>query len=98
MNSLTSEAILYSESFLNIYKKGVKMSKKFSISYKPFLCTKNSPMNKYFHGEILKVVHKNLVFFTSVYAALWSPAGKWLTSWLLFVILIVFLSLSRCGT
>ena len=37
-------------------------------------------------------------------AALWSPAGLGLTSWLLFVMLIVFLSLShvvywvRCGT
>ena len=37
-------------------------------------------------------------------AALWSPAGKGLASWLLLVIFIVFLSLShmvawvRCGT
>ena len=37
-------------------------------------------------------------------AALWSPAGKGLNSWLLFVMLIVFLSLCtvvscvRCGT
>ena len=37
-------------------------------------------------------------------AALWSPAGKGLTSWLLLVMLIVFLLLShvvswvRCGT
>ena len=37
-------------------------------------------------------------------AALWSPAGKGLTFWLLNVILIVFLSLAhvvsgvRCGT
>ena len=37
-------------------------------------------------------------------AALWSPTGKGLTSWLLFVSFIVFLSLShvvswvRCGT
>ena len=37
-------------------------------------------------------------------AAVWSPAGKGLTSWLLFVMLIVVLSLShvvtwvRCGT
>ena len=36
--------------------------------------------------------------------ALWSPAGKWLTSWLLLVMFIVFLLLShvvswvRCGT
>ena len=37
-------------------------------------------------------------------AALWSPEGKGLTSWLLFVMFIVILSLSRlvswdrCGT
>ena len=37
-------------------------------------------------------------------ATLWAPAGKGLTSWLLFVMFIVFLSLShvlswvRCGT
>ena len=37
-------------------------------------------------------------------AALWSPEGKWLTSWLLFLIFIVVLLLSnvlswvRCGT
>ena len=37
-------------------------------------------------------------------AALWSPEGKWLTSWLLFVMLIVILllshlvSLDMCGT
>ena len=37
-------------------------------------------------------------------AALWSPEGKWLTSWLLFVMFIVILLLSllvswdRCGT
>ena len=37
-------------------------------------------------------------------AALWSPAGKGLTSWLLFVMINSFLSLShaiswvRCGT
>ena len=41
--------------------------------------------------------------FVSVIAALWSPAGKGLTSWLLFV-MFVFSSLSnvvsrvRCGT
>ena len=28
-------------------------------------------------------------------AALWSPEGKWLTSWLLFVIFIVILLLSH---
>ena len=37
-------------------------------------------------------------------ATLWSPAGKWLTSWLEFVMFICVLSLSyvvslvRCGT
>ena len=31
-------------------------------------------------------------------AALWSPAGKGLTSWLLFVMFIVFLSLSHVLT
>ena len=37
-------------------------------------------------------------------AALWLPEGKWLTSWLLFVLFIVILLLShlvswdRCGT
>ena len=37
-------------------------------------------------------------------AALWSPDGKWLTSWLLVVMFIVILlfshlvSLDRCGT
>ena len=36
-------------------------------------------------------------------AALWSPAGKWLTSWLLLVMFVVFVLLShvvsgvRCG-
>ena len=33
--------------------------------------------------------------FASVYAALWSPAGKGLTSWLLLVMFIVFLLLSH---
>ena len=35
-----------------------------------------------------------------IIAALWSPAGKGLTSWLLLVMFIVFLLLSwvRCGT
>ena len=42
--------------------------------------------------------------FVSVIAALWSPAGKRLASWLLLVMFIVFLLLSRvvswvrCGT
>ena len=42
--------------------------------------------------------------FASVLAALWSPAGKGLTSWLLFVMFIVVVLLShvvswvRCGT
>ena len=42
--------------------------------------------------------------FASVIAALSSPAGKGLASWLLFVILSVFMTLShvvswvRCGT
>ena len=35
-------------------------------------------------------------------AALWSPEGKWLTSWLFFVMFIVILLLlvswDRCGT
>ena len=42
--------------------------------------------------------------FASVHAALWSPEGKGLTSWLLFVMFIVILLLSHlvswdsCGT
>ena len=36
------------------------------------------------------------VMFSRLFIAVaWSPAGKGLTSWLLFVILIVFLSLSH---
>ena len=30
-------------------------------------------------------------------AAFWSSAGKWLTSWLVLVMFIVFLLLSPCG-
>ena len=45
-----------------------------------------------------------VMFLRMFNAALWSPAGKGLTSWLLFVMFIVVLLLShvvswvRCGT
>ena len=33
-----------------------------------------------------------------IIAALWSPAGKWLTSWLLFVVFNCVLSLSHVAS
>ena len=53
----------------------------------------------------MKIVRSRAFFSVRVLiAALWSPAGKGLTSWLLLVMFIVFLLLShvlswvRCGT
>ena len=60
-----------------------------------------------FHGGTTFVDHLSFVFLMLsrlFIAALWSPAGKGLTSWLLLVMFIVFLLLShvvswvRCGT
>ena len=68
-----------------------------------------SPPVKYFYwpvqgGALLWIVCVNYVVCLSSFRALWSPEGKGVTSWLLFVMFIVNLLLShsvswdRCGT
>ena len=64
------------------------------------------PRRYFFCGSFVFCVCVSCVShaFASVIAALWSPAGKRLASWLLLVMFIVFLLLSRvvswvrCGT
>ena len=77
----------------------------FKPSSKIFLIT--VPRRYFFCGSFLFFVCVCLVFLMLsrlFIAALWSPAGKGLTSWLLLVIFIVFLLLYhvvywvRCGT
>ena len=74
----------------------------FKTSSKIFLPT--VPRRYFFCGPFVFLC---LLFFMHLHlfiAALWSPAGKWLTSWFLLVTFIVFVLLShvvswdRCGT
>ena len=58
----------------------------------------------FFCGSFVLFMYRVCHAFTSIYFALWSPVGKGLISWLLFVMFIVILLLShlvswvRCGT
>ena len=62
------------------------------------------PRRYFFRGSFVFFMSCVCHAFESVLAVLWSHAGKGLASWLLFVMFIVFLSLShlvswvRCGT
>ena len=51
-------------------------------------------------GKIISCVFMPCVSHTFAHlfiVVLWSPAGKWLTSWLFFVIFIVFFATFPCG-
>ena len=83
-------------------KGGVGAVKPVRPSSKIFLLT--VPRRYFFCGSFVFLCLLFLMLSSLFIAALWSPAGKWLTSWLLLVMFIVFLLLSyvvswvKCGT
>ena len=66
---------------------------KFKPSSKLFLLT--VPRRHLFCGSLVLFMFCVCQAFASVHYCMWSPVGKVLTSWLLFVMLIVILLLSH---
>ena len=92
---------MYLDPHLNKGKVGAPLIR-FKPSSKIFLLT--VPRRCFFCGSFMLFLSCFVMLYARLYVdALWSPAGKWLTSWLSFVIfnfdVVTFqlVSLVRCG-